>query len=86
MADEPNGRWMLDKKVPLPMLVMLMIQTGVLIWWAAGMNFKVDQLEKDNLARAPQADRIIRLETKVDGVYDRLSEIKGLLSPTPQRR
>ena len=89
MTDEPNGRWTIDRKIPLALIITLAIQSGVFIWWAAGIDFRVTQLEKGDALRAPQGERIIRLETKVDSVYDRLSEIKGLLTPTPvipQRR
>lgn len=89
IVDQPNGKWQLDKKVPLAVLVLLALQTCALIWWAAGMSFRVDQLEKDSATRAPQADRIVRLELKVDNINDRVSEIKGLLTPLPilpQRR
>lgn len=90
-----NG-WSLDKKVPIALIATLFLcflgETAIWVSFRAETNLRLERLEHDAEVRAPlaqaQGDRIIRLEAKVDSVYDRLSEIKGLLAPlpTPPRR
>lgn len=81
--------WHLDKKVPVALIVTLSLQTAAIVWWAASISARVDVLEQRSLAAAPQAERIIRLEAKLDNVVDKIAEIKGLVSAPkelPSRR
>jgi hypothetical protein len=72
--------WHLDKKVPIALILTLAFQTAAIVWWAASISARVDTLEQRTIAAAPQAERIVRLETKLDGVIDKIAEIKGLVS------
>ena len=74
-----DKHWHLDRKVPIALIVAIAIQTGTGIWWAAGVNTRVEQLERQTNNTAPQAERIVRLETKMDGIFASLAEIKQLL-------
>lgn len=73
-------QWHLDKKVPLANITALAVQTCVIVWWAATMSVRVDQLEQKMAAAAPQAERVIRLDAKVDEMIGRIAEVKGLVS------
>jgi len=83
-----DREWHLDKKVPLALIVTLSLQTVAIVWWAASISARVDVLEQRVVAAAPQAERIIRLEAKLDNVVDKIAEIKGLVSAPkePSRR
>jgi hypothetical protein len=74
-----EGQWHLDRKVPLAIIVTLLLQTGAFIWWAAKTDARVDALEMNFTRISPQAERIVRLETKMDAVADSLNEIKALI-------
>ncbi len=76
-------QWHLDRKVPLALIVTIIAQTVVAAWGASNLWTRVGELERQMQLAAPQAERIIRLETKVDGIGDRLSEIKSLISRSP---
>jgi hypothetical protein len=79
-AEDPAGSaWHLDKRVPLAMIFTILMQTIGLVYWAAGLNFRVEQLEKQMTQNAPQAERVIRLEEKIGVVQDGIAEIKALL-------
>ncbi len=39
--DEPE-RWHIGKEIPLAVLLMLFVQTGGGIWWAANVSAKID--------------------------------------------
>lgn len=75
-----DREWHLDKKVPLAQITALAVQTCVIVWWAATMSARVDQLEQKAASSAPQAERVIRLDAKVDELIGRIAEIKGLVS------
>lgn len=84
MSDRDYERqWHLDRKVPLALIVTIIGQTIVAAWGASNLWTRVGELERQMQLAAPQAERIIRLETKVDGIGDRLSEIKALISRRP---
>lgn len=76
-----EGNWHLDKKVPIAMIVTIMIQSGAVLWWASSINERVKVLESANTAAtatAPvQADRLTRVESKVESVQRDLAEIKA---------
>jgi hypothetical protein len=37
-------RWHADKRVPIALIFAIAMQSGVVIWWAADMSAKVDQI------------------------------------------
>lgn len=76
---EADARWHLDKKVPIALLLAIMAQTGTGFWWAATTSERINNLEKRAESVAPQADRLTRVEVKLDVVQENLGEIKRLL-------
>jgi hypothetical protein len=78
--------WHLDRKVPIALIVALAAQTSAVSWWAATLSARVDLLERQVVAIAPQTERIIRLESKVDVMTANLSEIKALIDRKPDSR
>ena len=73
-------QWHLDKKVPLALIVTIIAQTIIAAWAASNIWTRVGELEHKVEVAAPQAERIIRLETKVNGITGSLAEIKTLVS------
>jgi hypothetical protein len=73
-------QWHLDKKVPLALIITIICQTIVAAWGASNLWTRVGELERQMQIAAPQFERIIRLETKVDGITGGLSEIKALIN------
>lgn len=87
-ADD-RRRWHIDKTVPLAALLAAAIQFVALVWWGAMMTARVEQLERQQTAAAPQAERLIRVEEKLGAVQAALVEIKAALTAAaaaPQRR
>jgi hypothetical protein len=77
---EYEKQWHLDKKVPLALIVTIIAQTVIAAWAASNIWTRVGELEHKVEIATPQAERIIRLETKVDGITGSLAEIKTLVS------
>ena len=90
--ENPDRQWHLDKKVPLPMLLVVGGQTLAIVWWAATTNARLDEVERKLVANAPQAVQIVRLEErairneeKVGILQQGINEIKALLAnPRPR--
>jgi len=78
---EYEAKWHLDKKVPIAIIITMAVQVMFFAYWGGGFSNRVDQLERQVLTLAPQSERIIRLETKVDSITGSLTEIKAILRP-----
>lgn len=76
---DADARWHLDKRVPISLLVAMFFQTIGAFWWAATISERINNLEKRAESVAPQADRLTRVEVKLDVVQENLGEIKRLL-------
>lgn len=77
--EEKPSHWTVDKKVPLALILTIIIQTGAMLWWAASLSERVNNLERQQSASAPQADRLTRVEVKIEAIVDGVSEIKRLI-------
>ena len=80
MNEAQDRQWHLDKKVPLALIMTIIGQTVVTAWGASNLWTRVGELERQVQIAAPQFERVIRLETKVDGITGSLSEIKALIN------
>jgi len=86
MSNAEDRQWHLDKKVPLALIMTIVCQTIVAAWGASNLWTRVGELERQMQIAAPQFERIIRLETKVDGITGSLSEIKALINRRGEQR
>jgi hypothetical protein len=77
--------WHLDKKVPIALILAIAMQTGGIVWWGATTSERLNALERKADAAAPQAERLARVETKLESVQTGIAEIKSILTP-PVRR
>jgi hypothetical protein len=75
-----DRQWHLDKKVPIAMIITIALQTGAFVWFAARLDHRVEALERSELRStmvAPvQADRLTRVEVKLEGVQEGVSRIE----------
>lgn len=74
--------WRVDKHIPLALILAIFVQTATIAWWAAGVSFRIEQLEKNGLSSASQGERLVKLETKFDALIDSVNEIRTLLRAT----
>jgi hypothetical protein len=72
--------------VPLALIMTIIGQTVVAAWGASNLWTRVGELERQMQIAAPQFERIIRLETKVDGITGSLSEIKALINRRSEQK
>lgn len=76
---DSDAHWHLDKRIPIAIIVALVCQTGGAVWWARGLDARVETLERGAASTAPQGDRLTRVEVKLDVVQENLGEIKRLI-------
>lgn len=77
---EADARWHLDKRIPITLLLAILAQTGAGMWWAATTSARIENLEKRADGVAPIADRMTRVEVKLEVVQDGVTEIKRILT------
>lgn len=78
-----DNKWHLDKKVPLALIFAIVVQTFVVVSWLSTLGERVNNLERARDASAPQADRLTRVEVKLEGVQLGIEEIKRLIRRDP---
>ena len=76
VADKQPKSWEIDRHVPIALIFTLLVQGAGIVWWAAGITDRLSHVERHIEKTLPQADRLTRVETKVDGIVDTLGEIK----------
>jgi hypothetical protein len=81
-----DGAWHLDKKVPIALIAAICMQTAGIVWWGATTSERLNALERKADAAAPQAERLARVETKVEAIQTGISEIKQILAPPTRPR
>jgi hypothetical protein len=86
MNDPKQERWSVDRRIPLASIAVVFVQSLAIAWYASNASTRLDQVEKQALAYAPQAERLIRLETKTEAIVASLTEIKEILRrPLPTK-
>lgn len=74
LAEDPaSTAWHLDKRIPVALLIGLMLNAMAGVWWASQINARVDTLERIVLQLSQDHDRIVRMETTLNGINDRLA-------------
>lgn len=76
IAENRSNRFQADIIV---LIIGIVAQTGAAVWWASGINTRVDQLERTIMAASTQGERIARLEEKVGQIATGIIDIKELL-------
>jgi hypothetical protein len=74
--------WHVDKKVPLALIIALTAQTAFGVWWASGINTRVENLERQVSGYSLTNERVIRIEGKIDSFKETLIDIKAAVRPT----
>jgi cell division protein FtsL len=54
--------WVMDKKIPVALLFVILLQTLGVVWWAATITGRLDWVEKGQLANSGLTERVVRLE------------------------
>lgn len=77
MDEKEDSSWHLDKRVPIALIIVLLGNIGTTAWWAATASEKLASLERRVELAAPQADRLTRVEVKLDTLVDTMHRIES---------
>lgn len=79
--------WHLDKKIPIAIILTIALQTGGFVWFTARLDGRVEVLERSEVRAtitAPvQADRLTRVEVKVENIAEGVNRIERLIQSRP---
>lgn len=74
-----NEHWHLDRRVPVALVLMILIQSAGGVWWASAMNERMEQVERrlEGFAhRGEETERQVDAQGREIGVLT--TEIKNL--------
>ena len=63
---QETQKWQLDKHIPLAFIATIMFQTAIIVWWASGIDNRVENLEEEIVAQDDISDRLARVETVIN--------------------
>lgn len=79
-----DKHWHLSRGIPVAfiasMLIYAIAQTATAAWFASGINYRVEAVERAQVQMAPQGERLTRVEEKLEGVKAGIGDIKALLT------
>ncbi|MCE7997376.1 MAG: hypothetical protein HEP70_00815 [Rhodobiaceae bacterium] len=80
MADDKTpGRWHLDKRVPIALIVAILIQTAGALTWAGAASERINHLERQVINDDDMGERTARLEAQAAYMRATLTRIEDKL-------
>jgi hypothetical protein len=83
MVEYNEGQWHLDKRVPIGLILMIVVQTITLVYvgtsWKDGIDHRLDSLEKTESSNAMNPTRITVLEQQFINIGQTLRRIEDKL-------
>ncbi|WP_157199635.1 hypothetical protein [Methylomonas koyamae] len=89
--DRRQEHWGFNKKIDVAVVLGMMLQCGVGVWWVSALNSRVSELEhsadKSQLVVAQGGsettqlkERVLKLEINLANINTKLDEIKDLIA------
>ena len=78
-TDMATTDWHLDKRLPIALMVILALEGGGFIWWAATIEARMTNVETWQSKNESLNDRMVRMETTLEGVAKTLARIEDKL-------
>ncbi|MCE3233773.1 MAG: hypothetical protein K0R98_2030 [Rickettsiaceae bacterium] len=82
----PSNKWHLDKRVPIAMLFALLANLLAGIWYAAKIDSRVAALEISTRDNNLVLERLVRVETQLDGLKDAVNRIDQSVTKIADRK
>lgn len=70
MSDQENGSWHLSKRISIETVVLMLLQTMAVVWFASKLDNRIMNLESDQVSAIEMIERITRLESTVDNLTE----------------
>jgi chemotaxis signal transduction protein len=72
MSEDTSNHWHLDKRVPIALIVVIMLQTVTLGVWVGSVQERVARNERDIESASDVGERLARVETLLETIIRRL--------------
>ncbi|GIK50367.1 MAG: hypothetical protein BroJett013_30640 [Alphaproteobacteria bacterium] len=76
VMDPASASWHLDKRVPIALIAAIMTQAAGVVWWGSQLATRVDVLERTLVAATDDRERLVRVETTVQSIDQRLARME----------
>jgi hypothetical protein len=65
-----ESQWHLSKRISIETVVIMLVQTVALVWFASKMDSRVENLENNQVTALTMVERITKLESEVENLGD----------------
>ncbi|SFP12073.1 hypothetical protein SAMN04488056_1235 [Cohaesibacter marisflavi] len=86
MKENEYEGWRIDRRIPVPTLMVLFVYSLGIVWWAATTEGRIGKLEADFKRQSSQSQtissqdrRVTILETKIDNLSQDIRDLKNLI-------
>jgi len=85
MREWYERHWMVDRRVPIAVIVTLLIQMGGALVWATQLDARVGDMERQTITSASLNEKFARLEERLDDMKQNLAAMKRQLDHLTDR-
>ena len=68
MTQPSESQWHLSKRISVETVVIMLVQTVALVWFASKMDSRIENLENSQVSAIIMVERITKLEAKVENL------------------
>ena len=65
MTQPSESNWHLSKRISVETVVIMLVQTIALVWFASKMDSRVENLENNQVTALSMIERIVKVESEV---------------------
>ena len=85
MRDSYERHWMVDRRVPIAVIVTLLVQMGGALVWATQLDARVADMERASITGANLNEKFARLEERLDNMKQDTAAMKRQLDHLTER-
>jgi len=82
---EQQTHWTLDRRIPVGLLVGLLVQTGVFLFWIGALSSQVQQNTAELKLKQADASRIAVTETQINSLTTSINRLNSTMDRLIQR-
>jgi len=82
---EQQTHWTLDRRIPVGLLVGLLVQTGVFLFWIGALSSQVQQNTAELKLKQADASRIAVTETQINSLTTSINRLNSTMDRLLQR-
>jgi hypothetical protein len=85
MKELYERHWVLDRRVPIAVIVTLLFQMSGALVWATQLDARVGDIERQSISSAGLNEKFARLEERLDDMKQNLASMKHQLDHLTDR-